>query len=103
MNVIIRELRERGAKRADRAIQSDQGVAGVLTLSIVASYYELKVFGRDDMSFRVPLVPSLFDAKCVSLEGRGMIWRGYQRVGRPDDKAAPTYLQEWAVHVEDRV
>jgi hypothetical protein len=103
MNVTIKQLRRRGVKLGDRDLGAAGDVAGVLTFASVGRHGELKVYGLEDTQVRTPLLPSLYDAYCVGVNGRYMIWRGFQRDGQADDKSAPTFLQEWSVRVEDRV
>lgn len=103
MDVTIKQLRRRGIRLADRELGADAGVVGVLTFAAVGRHGELKVYARNDSSVRTPILPVLFDAYCVGITGRGMIWRGFQRDGNADDKNAPTFLQEWSVRIEDRV
>lgn len=99
MRVTLKQLRQRGVRRSERELASDEGIACVMTLAQVGGSLVLKVHADGDDSQMAPLVPVLFDAVCVSVHGGRMIWRGHQRHGAADDKSAPTYLQEWSVFV----
>lgn len=101
MNVTVRELRRGGVRRGDHDLAKDEGVAGDLTFSAVGNYTQLKLANTGD-THMVPLIPVLYDAQCVGISGRIMIWRGYQREGSAENKNAPTFLQEWSVTVADR-
>lgn len=79
----------------------DSGVDGDLTFAGVGNYTELKISHLGD-THMAPLIPVLYDAVCVGIQGRIMIWRGYQREGAVESKDSSTYLQEWSVTVADR-
>jgi hypothetical protein len=93
----IKQLRQRGVRRSDREIGSDPGIFGAVTLVSCAGHLVLSVHAWGDSSHRAPLIPLLYDAVLVSMHTNRMLFRGFQRVGRPDDKTAPTYAQEWTV------
>lgn len=95
----IKQLRQRGVRRSDREIGSDEGIFGTLTLVNCAGHIVLSVHAWGDSSHQTPLIPKLYDAVIVGMHGNGMLFRGFQRPGNPDDKAAPTYAQEWSIQV----
>jgi hypothetical protein len=90
MYATITCLRERGKRRNDHQIDSDPGTAGDLILAMVGGVYELKLADIDDSQQQKPIIPSLYDARLVSMHGNGMLFRGYER---GSDGAG--YVQEW--------
>lgn len=98
MRVSVRELRARGVRRPEREVGADPGTAGELALSSVAGYMVLTLHETTD-THMTPLIPLLYDAKCVSIHGPRMLWRGFQKSGEAEDKSAPTYMQEWTITV----
>ncbi|MTW11448.1 hypothetical protein GM658_12655 [Pseudoduganella eburnea] len=93
MYSIVRQLRKNGVRRHDRDFASDPGASGMLNLIYLGAHPRLSIERWGDQSQANSLLPSLFDAHCVSWQGMLMLWRGYQR----EHDKAPTYLQEWHV------
>ena len=93
MYSIVRQLRKNGLRRHDRDFGNDPGVNGMLNLIYLGTHLRLSVERWGDHSQENTLLPSLFDAQCVSWHGMLMLWRGYQRI----HENAPTYLQEWHI------
>jgi hypothetical protein len=90
MHATITRLRERGKRRNEHQIQSDQGVAGDLGMAMVSGVYELKLADIDDSQQQKPIIPSLYDAQLITVQGRSMLFRGYEKGA---DGAG--YVQEW--------
>ena len=93
MYSIVKRLRNRGIRKHDREIQSDQGAAGDLTLAMCGGGPELKL-SRDDGSRQEPIIPVLIDAKLVTMHSDKMLFRGVER-----GEGGAEYVQEWSVMV----
>jgi hypothetical protein len=93
MYSIVKRLRTRGIRKHDREIQSDQGLAGDLTLAMCAAGPELKL-SSDDGSRQEPIIPVLNDAKLITMHGDKMLFRGFER-----GEGGAEYAQEWSVKV----
>jgi hypothetical protein len=88
MRATITRLRERGKRRHETKINSDPGIAGDLTLSVVGTVRELKLADPNDQQMK-PLIPILYEPELTTMHGNGMLFRGYESV----DGAG--YVQEW--------
>lgn len=93
MYSIVKRLRVRGARKHDREIQADSGIAGELTLSICGGGPEAKLARHDD-SRQEPIIAVLNNAQLVTMHGDKMLFKGYER----GDSGAE-YVQEWSVMV----
>lgn len=96
MYSIVKRLRSCGIRKHDRDIQSDQGAAGELTLSMCGGGPEVRLARHDD-SRQEPIIPVLVDAKLVTMHGDKMLFRGIER---GEDGAE--FAQEWSVMVVQR-
>lgn len=95
----VKSLRTRGARKADRDIQSDTGTVGHLTMVTVGATRELKLHAAGDDAQANAAIPILFDAIMVSMHGARMLFSGFERQGDQNDSKAVTFMQEWAVEV----
>jgi hypothetical protein len=89
MYATITRLRERGKRRSDHDIQSDQGTTGDLTLASVSGVIQLNLAARNDQQMK-PIVPILYQAELITMHGNSMLFRGYEKGA---DGAG--YVQEW--------
>lgn len=96
MYSIVKRLRTRGVRKHDREIQSDQGTAGELTLSMCGGGPEARLSRHDD-SRQEPIIPVLIDAKLVTMHSDKMLFRGIER-----GEGGAEYVQEWSVMVTQR-
>lgn len=94
MYSIVKRLRNRGLRKHDREIQSDQGTAGDLTLAMCGTGPELKL-SSDDGSRQEPIIPVLGDAKLITMHGDKMLFKGIER-----GEGGAEYVQEWSVRIE---
>lgn len=94
MKATVTRLRERGKRRSNRDIDSDQGVTGGLTLATVGSVIELRLSDIEDQQMK-PLIPILYEAQLVSMHHAIMLFRGCESV----DGAG--YVQEWRAVVHE--
>jgi hypothetical protein len=88
----VKVLRHRGARRNQHEISADPGTDGDLTLARVGATLELKLAAADD-SQQQPIVPVLYDAQLVTMQGNKMLFAGLQR------ENGIGYEQEWSVMV----
>lgn len=88
----VKVLRHRGARRHQHDIAADAGSDGDLTLARVGAAIELKLAAADD-SQQKPILPILYEAQLVTMQGNKMLFTGLQR----DNGAG--YEQEWSVMV----
>lgn len=99
MQVKVKLLRQRGARRSNNEIGADAGIVGDMVMHSVNGHYQVKINSVEDHSRQSPLLPVLFDAVMVSMTGNRMMFRGFERQGDQADAGAPTVMQEWAVEV----
>lgn len=87
----VKTLRSRGKKKDMREIQSDPGVSGDLVLALCGSLYELKIHATDDSTMQ-PIIPSLLDARLISMHNGKMLFRGFEQ-----GSDGAEWAQEWSV------
>lgn len=92
MKVHVKPIRQRGARMSDQQIQSLELMAGELTIYGIGTTIQLSLY--DGSAKQEPLLPSLYDARLVSMHGNKMLFGGIERTGDP---LAAQYLQEWSV------
>jgi hypothetical protein len=95
----IKQLRHRGVRRTEREVANDPGVFGEVILHRVGGILRMTVREWGNQRPDARLISDLWEPICQGLGGESMSWRGYQRAGRPDDEAQPTYLQEWRITI----
>jgi hypothetical protein len=95
----ITQLRQRGSRRPSREINDDAGVLGAVTLhgSGMHLCMQLSEWGVNNGSGL--LLPTLWDARCVSWHSGLMVWHGYQAARMDSQKGDAVYFQEWRVEV----
>lgn len=95
----IIQLRQRGARRPSREIGDDAGVLGAVTLhgSGIHLCMQVSAWGVNNGSGL--LLPTLWDARCVSWHNGLMVWHGYQAARTDSQKGDAVYFQEWRVEV----
>lgn len=99
MYSIIKQLRQNGARRHLREIQSDPGLRGHLTVVLVNGQRKLKLHAYGDDSQQKPLCALLFEPVLVSMHGARMLFAGFERAGEQNDPLSKTFMQEWSVEV----
>ena len=95
----VKRLRQRGARKSDRDIQTDPGVVGHITMATVGTDREMKLHAAGDDSRRTPIIPLLFNPTITAMHGKRQLFEGLERQGNQDDPAAPLFMQEWAVEI----
>lgn len=93
MHSKIKTLRTRGQRKADRDILSSDSIEGDLTLAFCAGSPDLSLHPHND-STGTTLVPTLHEARLISMHSFKMLFRGIER----DEKGAE-YVQEWSVQI----
>lgn len=93
MLVQVKPLRQRGARRSDYDIQAMTAAEGGLTVYGIGTTIQLTLSALDDQQGK-PLLPSLYDARLVTMNGAKMLFAGIERTADP---LAAQYLQEWSV------
>jgi hypothetical protein len=93
MYSIVKRLRQRGLRKHDRDIQSDQGATGDLTLTLGGDGAQLKL-SSDDGSRQEPIIPVLLDARLITMHHDKMLFRGIER-----GEGGAEFVQEWSVLV----
>lgn len=88
MHCKVKLLRTRGLRRHDREIAADPGSVGDLTLARCAGSLELKLAAADD-SQQKAIIPILYDAQLVTMQGAKMLFRGVERA-----ESGAEYVQE---------
>lgn len=92
MKVSVKPIRQHGARLSDQQIASLTPTDGYLSFYGVGTTLQLSLY--DGSAKQEPLVPSLYDARLVSMHGNKMLFAGIQRTADP---MAAQYLQEWSV------
>jgi hypothetical protein len=93
MYSIVKRLRQRGRRLADREISASPGVRGELSVAIVGHQTEAKLYDPNDQQRR-PLIPELRDAQLITMTATGMLLYGTERA--PDGSE---YVQEWSIRL----
>jgi len=93
MYSIVKRLRQRGRRLADREISASAGVRGELSVAIVGHQTEAKLYDPNDQQRR-PLIPELRDAQLITMTATGMLFYGTEQ--GPD---GAEYVQEWSVRL----
>lgn len=92
MLVQVKSLRQRGARLSDYQIQASTPAEGSLTVYGLGTTIQLTLYAVDDQQ-RKPLLPDLYDARLVTLNGNKLLFAGIERTADP---LAAQYLQEWS-------
>lgn len=90
-------LRAAGKRKADRDISSDPGVVGQLSVfrqgsEVVAAAYATGGAGQPGA-----MLPLLYRAKLVTMQGNGMLIQGWERPLGCDETDTDHNKQEWSV------
>jgi hypothetical protein len=93
MYSIVKRLRQRGRRLADREISASTGVRGEMAVAIVGFRPQAKLYDPNDQQ-RKPLIPELQNAQLITMTMTGMLFYGTERA---DDGAE--YVQEWSVRL----
>lgn len=93
MYSIVKRLRERGRRLHNRDISASPAVRGELSVAIVGSQPEAKLYEPNDQQRR-PLIPELRGVQLVTMTPTGMLLYGTERAA---DGAE--YVQEWSVRI----
>lgn len=95
----FKRLRAAGQRKTDRDIASDPGVVGHISIfrqgnEIVAAAYAVGGTGKPDI-----LLPLLYRAKLVTMQGHGMLFQGWERPRGEDQPDTDANKQEWSVKI----
>jgi hypothetical protein len=93
MYSIVKRLRNRGRRLADREISASAGVRGEMAVAIVGYRQVATIYDQNDQQ-RKPLIPELQNAQLVTMTMTGMLFYGTERA--PD---GAEYVQEWSVRI----
>ena len=93
----INRLRRAGARRSDHEIHADPGIIGHVTVVQIEKTPYMSVHAPMASGRPVPMIPPLWRAKVVSMQGDKMLVQGFERLGDENDASAPHERQEWAI------
>lgn len=93
----FKRLRASGKRKADRDISSDPGVVGHINIfrqgnEVVAAAYATGGTGQPGA-----ILPLLYRAKLVTMQGDGMLLQGWERPLGCDQTDTDQNKQEWSV------
>lgn len=93
------QVRNRGVRRSERDIANDAGACGAIMLVRSGAHIrmDLQAWGVTNQSGK--LLPSLWDARCITWQSGKMIWQGFQQDPSSNSQAAAAYFQEWRVEL----
>lgn len=89
----IKRLRRNGERKSDRDIGADPGIVGHVTLVMIENTAVMKIHAAGDDGSRQPMIPEIYRAKCVTMHGDKMLFKGLERVG---EREIP---QEWSIQI----
>jgi hypothetical protein len=92
MKVQVKPLRQRGSRLTDQQIASSAPVEGHVSVYGVGTTIQISIY--DGSANQQPLLPDLYDARLVTMQGAKMLFSGIQRTADPREAQ---YLQEWSV------
>lgn len=92
----VKQLRNRGVRLSDHDIGRASFVQGEVTVYGMAGTIMAAVVDPNSQVGE-PLLPPLYDAKLVTMNSYGMLFKGEER---PQGDKGPAYIQEWSVMVE---
>jgi hypothetical protein len=92
MKVQVKPLRQRGSRLTDQQIASLAPAEGYVSVYGIGTTIQISVY--DGSANQQPLLPDLYDARLVTMQGAKMLFSGIERTGDP---RAAQYLQEWSV------
>lgn len=89
----VKQLRRGGKRLSDHDIARAEYIEGEVRVYVMAGIIMANV---SDPNSQVgePLLPALHDAKLVTMNGYGLLFKGEER---PQGDAGPAYIQEWSV------
>lgn len=95
----VKRLRVRGQRKPDRDISADPGAVGNLIVfrqgsEIVAAFYAAGGTGQPG-----ELLPTLYRARLVTMQGQGMLFQGWERPLGHDQVDTDANKQEWSVRL----
>lgn len=90
---MVKVLRIRGQRKPDRDILSSEAQEGDLTLAFCAGSADLNLNRLND-STGTTLLPTLHDARLISMHSMKMLFRGIEK-----DRSGAEFVQEWSVQV----
>lgn len=93
MYSLVKVLRTQGRRRHDREILSATPAEGDLTLTICGGFPELKLCAPNALP-ATPLIPSLLEARVITMLGNKMLFRGIER-----EPSGAEHIQEWSVQI----
>lgn len=97
MYSIVKRLRKNGSRLPEREIASDQGAVGHLSLAILGHTLILRLYAPGGVGARHSLVPELYNARVILMEGDKQLWEGEERESA--DWRGRAIKQEWSVRL----
>lgn len=91
----VKVLRRHGERLSDHEIGAAPWHVGHLTIVLIEHVPVMKLHAAGDDSVMAPILPLMFRARVVSMHGDKMLFQGFERDERPDDKRR----QEWTVQI----
>lgn len=89
----VKRLRRNGERKSDHDIGVDPGIVGHVTLVMIEHTAVMKIHAAGDDGSRQPIIPEIYRAKCVTMHGDKMLFKGLERVG---EREIP---QEWSIQI----
>lgn len=92
----VKRLRASGKRLSSHDIGRSEYVEGEVRVYSLAGVIVASV-SNPDSQVGGSLLPDLYDAKLVTMNEHGMLFKGEER---PQGDTGPAYIQEWSVMVE---
>lgn len=93
------QVRNRGVRRSERDIANDPGVFGAITLFGHGMHLRMEITAWGVNNTSGHLLPTLWDARCITWHSGKMIWQGFQQASLNNSQEAAAYFQEWRVEL----
>lgn len=93
----IKRLRVGGERKPSRDISANVGVVGHISVFILAGEVVAAVYAGGGTGRPDELLPLLYRAKLVTMQGDGMLFKGWERPRGCDQADADENRQEWSV------
>lgn len=93
------QVRHRGVRRSERDLANDPGVFGAVTLVGHGMHLRMEISAWGVSNRDGLLLPTLWDARCITWHSGRMIWQGFQHASLTSSPEAAAYFQEWRVEL----
>ena len=94
MKVSVKAIRQHGIRLNNHQISSLPATEGYISVYGLGTTIQLSLY--DGSGKQEPLLPSLYEARLVTMHGAQMLFAGIQRTADP---MAAQYFQEWSVFI----